>query len=89
VVCHPYLNLALAFEGNFLNSLLARRLGWYHLAKKKCKELCCMIARGREAEDTLLNSLKLKLWHGKAADTISLLEAYPRVRGEDTKNMRK
>ena len=51
-------------------------LDWYHLVKKKCKELCCMIARGREAKDALLNSLKLKLWHGKVADAVSLLEAY-------------
>ena len=50
-------------------------LDWYHLAKK-CKELCCMIARGREAKDALLNSLKPKLWHGKVADAVSMLEAY-------------
>jgi len=58
-------------------------LDWYHLAKKKCKELCCMIARGREAKDELLNSLKLKLWYGKVADAISLLEAYrPQARND-------
>jgi hypothetical protein len=58
-------------------------LDWYHLAKKKCKELCCMIARGREAKDALLNSLKLKLWYGKVADAISLLEEYrPQARNE-------
>jgi len=58
-------------------------LDWYHLAKKKCKELCCMIARGREAKDALLNSLKLKLWRGKVADAVSLLEAYrPHARNE-------
>lgn len=58
-------------------------LDWYHLAKKKCKELCCMIARGREAKDALLNSLKLKLWHGKVADAISILEDYrPQARNE-------
>jgi len=51
-------------------------LDWYHLVKKKCKELCCMIARGREAKDALLSSLKHKLWHGKVADALSLLEAY-------------
>jgi hypothetical protein len=62
-------------------------LDWYHLAKKKCKELCCMIARGREAKDALLNSLKLKLWHGKVADAISLLEAYrPQARNEKKLN---
>ena len=49
-------------------------LDWYHLAKKKCKDLCCMIARGREAKDALLNSLKHKLWHGEVADALSLLE---------------
>jgi len=58
-------------------------LDWYHLVKKKCKELCCMIARGREAKDALLNSLKLELWHGKVADAVSLLEAYrPQARDE-------
>jgi hypothetical protein len=47
-------------------------LDWYHLAKK-CKDLCCMIARGREAKDELLSSLKPKLWHGQVADAVSLL----------------
>jgi hypothetical protein len=46
-------------------------------------ELCCMIARGRKAKDALLNSLKLKLWHGKVADAVSLLEDYrPKARNE-------
>jgi hypothetical protein len=59
-------------------------LDWYHLAKKKCKELCCMIARGREAKDALLNSLKHKLWYGKVADALSLLEDYrPKARNEE------
>ena len=35
-----------------------------------------MIARGREDKDELLNSLKPKLWHGKVADAVSILEAY-------------
>ena len=61
-------------------------LDWYHLAKKKCKELCCMIARGREAKDELLNSLKLKLWHGQVADAVSLLEAY-RVQARNEKKL--
>lgn len=42
-----------------------------------------MIARGREAKDALLNSLKLDLWHGKVADAVSLLEDYrPQARSE-------
>jgi hypothetical protein len=42
-----------------------------------------MIARGREAKDALLNSLKHKLWYGKVADALSLLEDYrPQVRNE-------
>jgi hypothetical protein len=60
-------------------------LDWYHLAKKKCKELCCMIARGRQAKNELLNSLRLKLWHGKVTDTIALLETYR----PQTKNQKK
>ena len=57
-------------------------LDWYHLAKK-CKDLCCMIARGREAKDALLSSLKRKLWYGKVADALSLLKAYrPQARNE-------
>jgi len=57
-------------------------LDWYHLAKK-CKDLCCMIARGREAKDALLSSLKRKLWYGKVADSLSLLEAYrPQTKNE-------
>lgn len=57
-------------------------LDWYHLAKK-CKDLCCMIARGREAKDALLSSLKRKLWYGKVADALSLLKAYgPQTRNE-------
>jgi hypothetical protein len=57
-------------------------LDWYHLAKK-CKDLCCMIAKGREAKDALLSSLKRKLWYGKVADALSLLEAYrPQTRNE-------
>jgi hypothetical protein len=58
-------------------------LDWYHLVKKKCKDLCCMIARGREAKAALLNSLKHKLWHGKVANALSLLEDYrPQARNE-------
>ena len=57
-------------------------LDWYHLAKK-CKDLCCMIAKGREAKDTLLSSLKRKLWYGKVSDSLSLLEAYrPQTKNE-------
>jgi len=58
-------------------------LDWYHLVKKKCKDLCSMIARGKEAKDALLNSLKHKLWYGKVADALSLLEDYrPQARNE-------
>ena len=58
-------------------------LDWYHLLKKKRKELCCMIARGQEARDALLNSPKLKLWLGKVADASSLLAAYrPQTKNE-------
>ncbi len=57
-------------------------LDWYHLAKK-CKDLCCMIAKGREAKNALLNLLKPKLWYGKVADALSLLEAYrPQTKNE-------
>jgi hypothetical protein len=43
-----------------------------------------MIARRREAKDALLNSLKHKLWYGKVADAISLLEDYrPKARNEE------
>ena len=44
-----------------------------------------MIARGRKAKDELLNSLRLKLWHGKVTDAIALLEAYR----PQTKNQKK
>ena len=35
-----------------------------------------MIASGRGAKNALLNSLRLKLWHGKVTDAISFLEDY-------------
>jgi hypothetical protein len=61
-------------------------LDWYHLVKK-CKDLCCMIARGREAKNALLSSLKHKLWYGKVADALALLEAYgPQTRNEKRLN---
>ena len=42
-----------------------------------------MIAKGREAKNALLNSLKPKLWYGKVADALSLLEAYqPQTKNE-------
>jgi len=58
-------------------------LDWYHLAKK-CKEHCCMIARGKKAKDALLSSLKPNLWHGKVSDAVSLLESYrPQAKNEE------
>ncbi len=46
-----------------------------------------MIARGREAKDALLSSLKRKLWYGKVSDALSLLEAYgPQTRNEKRLN---
>ena len=46
-----------------------------------------MIARGREAKDALLSSLKHKLWHGQVADAVSLLKAYrPQARNEKRLN---
>jgi hypothetical protein len=46
-----------------------------------------MIARGRKAKDALLSSLRLKLWHGKVADALSLLEDYrPQARNEKRLN---
>ena len=59
-------------------------LDWYHLCKK-CRELCCMICKGRQAKKLLLNPLLKSLWNGQVDDAIMLLEGYR----ENARNLEK
>lgn len=59
-------------------------LDWYHLCKK-CRDLCSMICKGREAKKLLLTPLIKSLWNGEVDCAIGLLNAYR----EDAKNLEK
>ncbi len=64
---------------------VARRthlLDWYHL-ERKCRDLSSRICRAHEAKRLFLRRLYRRLWAGKVAEAVTLLEAYrPRAKNE-------
>lgn len=50
-------------------------LDWYHLSHK-CRELACMICRGRTAKKPLLKVVLGCLWQGQVAEAITALEEH-------------
>jgi hypothetical protein len=50
-------------------------LDWYHLCHK-CRELACMICRGRTAKKPLLKVVLGCLWQGQVAEAITALEEH-------------
>ena len=50
-------------------------LDWYHLCHK-CKEMACLICRGRRAKKPLLKVVLCCLWQGQVAEAITALEAH-------------
>src|SRR5512144_1521778 len=58
-------------------------LDWHHL-HQKCLEMTSRICRSREAKQQLLQRLECRLWCGKVAAAIDVLDAYrPEAMSED------
>ncbi len=52
-------------------------LDWHHLCQK-CLKMTSRMCRGREAKRQLLQRLYRRLWNGKVATAIDVLQAYRR-----------